>query len=152
MPKSSHTRIKRLFSNLFKVKSWLDTERIRSGYRYVVDQASIYFIPGTTTKKESFDTAKVRLKLSDEDLLVQQKGLLRLSIVMVAAAIGVFSYAMYNLFYGYYAALIVSGVVIMLALAMAFRYHFWYFQIKHQRLGCSVQDWFRQGILGVKDE
>ncbi len=152
MAKPSHTRIKRLFSNVFKIKSWLDLDRIESGYQYVKEQASTYFIPSTPKTNESFDLAKTRLKLSDEDLLVREKGLFRLSVIMMIAAIVIFIYSMYNLFYGYYAALLVSIVVNMLALVMAFRYHFWYFQIKNKRLGCSVHEWFMQGILGVKDE
>lgn len=152
MPKSSHSRVKRLFTALFNVKSWIDLERIRSAYRYLVEQASTYFIPQKEQKKESFDLAKERLKLSDQDILARQKGLLRLTQVMLAMAFLIFIYALYNLFYAYYPALIVSIMVMMLALVMAFRYHFWYFQIKHQRLGCSLHEWFMQGILGAKDE
>ena len=152
MSKSSPSRIKRLFSNIFKIKSWLDLERIQSGFQYVKEQASTYFIPGTSKATESFEQAKTRLKLSDDDLLVREKGLLRLSVIMMTAAIFIFIYSMYNLFYGYYAALLVSVVLNMLALVMAFRYHFWYFQIKNKRLGCSLHEWFMQGILGVKDE
>ncbi len=153
MQKPSQSRVKRLFTSVFNVKSWIDLERIRSGKRYIVEQCSTYFVPRKIKKIESFDSAKARLNLSDQDVLVRQHGLLRLSLIMIGAAIIVFAYLMYNLFYAYYAAALVSLVVMMIALVLAFRYHFWYFQIKHKQLGCSVREWFRQGILGgAKDE
>jgi intracellular multiplication protein IcmV len=152
MKKSSHSRVKRLFTSLFNVKSWIDYERIRAGKQYIVERCTTYFVPGKIQKTESFESAKAKLKLSDKDLLVRQKGLLRLSLTMAGVAILMFIYALYNLFYAYYLAVLISLVVVLMALAMAFRYHFWYFQIKQKKLGCSFREWFSQGILGDKDE
>ena len=152
MPKPSHSIVQHLFANLFKVKSWVDLDRIQSSKRYIVEQCATYFVPGKKQKNESFDEAKARLKLTDQDISVRQQGVLRLSWIMVGAAVVMFINAMYNLFYAYYLALLISLVVMLLALVMAFRYNFWYFQMKHHRLGCSLQEWFMQGVLGVKDE
>lgn len=152
MKKSKHSRVKHLFERLFNVRAWVDFDRIRSGQRFLVDQCATYFMPGKAQKSESFDAAKARLKLSDEDVLARQQGLFRLSLIMVGAATLVFIYLLYNLYYAYYAAVLVSSVVMCLALVMAFRYHFWYFQIKHQKLGCSLREWFMQGLLGANDE
>lgn len=151
MQNAPHSRVKRLFTSLFNVKAWVDLERIRTGGRYIVQQCQTYFVPGEIKEIESFESAKARLKLSDSELLVRQKGLLRLSVIMVSAAMGIFIYALYNLFYGYFMAVLISVVVMLIALALAFRYHFWYFQIKNKRLGCSLREWFKQVILGVKE-
>jgi intracellular multiplication protein IcmV len=57
----------------------------------------------------------------------------------------------YQLFYGSYQAAIVSFIILWIALVLAFRYHFWYFQIKNRKLGCTVYEWYR-GLLGDKNE
>ncbi len=144
--------MKRLLTTIFNVKSWLDVKRLQTGKRFIVEQVETYFIPGRAKKIESFETAVARLNLSEAELLTRQKGLLRLSITMLCAAFLVFLYTLYNLFYTYYAAVLVGTVVMLLALVMSFRYHFWYFQIKHRKLGCSLREWFTQVILGVKSE
>ena len=112
-----------------------------------------YFVPQDKTATESFEAAKVRLKLTDQDLLIRQKGLLRLVIIMLSTAMLLFIYFLYNLYYARFAAVLMSSVVMLLALVLAFRYHFWYFQIKQQKLGCTLKDWFWQGLMGApKDE
>lgn len=152
MKNKSGSRTKRLFNNLFRVRSWIDLDRIRAGQRYIATVCGTYLIPNKIRKTESFKAAQTRLKLTDEALLTRQKGLFRLSLIMLGMAILIFAYTLYNLFYGYYLAVLVSTVVMFLALVLAFRYHFWYFQIKHHKLGCSIYEWFSQGLMGAKNE
>lgn len=152
MQNTSHSRVKQLFNKLFNIKKWIDFERIRAGKNYVISQASTYFIPKEQKKSESFLAAKKRLQLTDEMLLERQQALLRLSFLMLAIAFGIFLYVLYELWNGYYIAMLISLVVMCIALVLAFRYHFWYFQIKNKQLGCSVYEWFKRVILGVKDE
>ena len=152
MKNKSGSRTKRLFNRLFNVRSWIDYDRTRSGLRYLVSVGSTYLVPGKSTKTESFDAAVARLKLSEDVLREREKGLLRLSLIMVGMAFLIFCYTMYQLFYAHYLAVLVSTVVMCLALVLAFRYHFWYFQIKQHKLGCSISEWFSQGIMGTRDE
>ncbi|HAU1881722.1 TPA: type IV secretion protein IcmV, partial [Legionella pneumophila] len=100
---------------------------------------------------ESFDEAVKKLKLNEADLIIKQKALFRLSVIMVIAALMLLIYTGYQLFYGSWKATIISLVVVMIALVLAFRYHFWYYQIKQRKLGCTVKEWYRQGLLGEKE-
>lgn len=153
MKKKSGSRVGRFLKNKFKVRSWIDFDRIRQGGDVIVSGWRTYFIPQEKTATESFEEAKARLNLTDDDLLVRQKGLFRLVIIMVSMAMMLFLYFLYNLFYGRYAAVLLSSIVMLLALVIAFRYHFWYFQIQQRKLGCTLSDWFWQGLMGVsKDE
>lgn len=149
MKNKSGSRVGRLFKNVFRVRSWVDLDRIRQGTRYIVGVCSTYFVPQSKTASESFTDAMVRLKLTDQDLLIRQKGLLRLVISMLSAAMLLFIYFLYNLYYARFAAVLMSCVVMLLALVLAFRYHFWYFQIKEQKLGCTLKEWFWQGLMGA---
>lgn len=153
MKKKSESRVGGFFKKRFKVRSWVDLDRIRQGSNFIVSGLSTYFIPQQKTAQESFDEAKLRLNLTDEDLLIRKKGLFRLVVIMLIMSMLLFFYFLYNLFYGRYASVLLTSIVMLLSLVIAFRYHFWYFQIQQRKLGCTLSDWFWQGLMGVsKDE
>ncbi len=150
MKKRSSSRTKNVFRRIFNVKTWGDWDRMRSFTLYLTRGFKKFFIPQKAEVRESFEAAKARLNLSDKDLIARQKGLLRLSLLMVSMAVVLFIYAIYHFFTGGYIAFILSLVVMAIALVLAFRYHFWYFQIKNRKLGCTLNEWFMQGIMGDK--
>lgn len=150
MKNKSGSRVKRVFTRIFNLRSWADWDRMKAFTLYLYEGFKRMFIPQKVEGGESFEAAKKRLNLSDNDLLARQKGLLRLSIAMVVIAFLLFSYTIYLLVIGGYAASIISLVVMLIALVLAFRYHFWYFQIKEHKLGCTIQEWFKQGLMGGK--
>ncbi|KTD52759.1 type IVB secretion system protein IcmV [Legionella quateirensis] len=151
MKKKSGTRIGSIFKRIINIRAWSDWDRMKAFTLYLLNGFKRLFVTQKEVEVESFDSAVDKLKLSDADLVIKQNALLRLSIVMLAAAFMIFIYMGYQLFYGSFKATIVSLVVMLIALVLAFRYHFWYFQIKHRKLGCTIKEWYRQGILGEKE-
>ena len=151
MKKKSGTRIGNIFKRIINIRKWSDWDRMKAFTLYLLNGFKRLFVTQKEVEVESFDSAVNKLKLSDADLVIKQNALLRLSIVMLAAAFMIFIYSGYQLFYGSFKAVIVSLVVMLIALVLAFRYHFWYFQIKHRKLGCTITEWYRQGILGEKE-
>jgi intracellular multiplication protein IcmV len=150
MKNKSGSRIGRILSRIINLKSWFDWERMKSFSLFLWNGIKKFFIPQQTTDTESFAAAKKRLNLTDADLNVQKKGLLRVSLLMAVFAVLFFFYAIYH-FYNYaFRGGILSLVVMCIALALAFRYHFWYFQIKEHKLGCSLHEWFKRGLMGDK--
>jgi len=152
MKKSSELRIVRIFKSIFNVRTWSDYDRIKSFTTYLVNGFKKLFIPQKKAAG-SGDTFKKAMKdynLSEDDLIIQQNALWRWSILMVVITLCIFSYSVYSIFNGSIKAFIVSFVVSLISLTLAFRYHFWYYQIKVRKLGCSVREWYRQGLLGEK--
>lgn len=150
MKNKSGSRIKRVFNSIFKLRSWSDWDRMKTFTIYLVDGFKKFFLPQKNKTGESFATAMKRLKLSEKELVARQTGLWRLSILMVVIAVLLFAYTVYLLVSGGYRGSIVSLVVMLIALVLAFRYHFWYFQIKERKLGCTLHEWFKQGLMGGK--
>ncbi|MFI4962231.1 MAG: type IVB secretion system protein IcmV [Legionellales bacterium] len=150
MKKNTEPKVKKIASRIFKVRTWADWDRTKSFTVYLIDGIKSLFVPNKAEAVESFEEAKVRLNLTDAELDVKQKALFRLAMIMVGAAGLIFVYMGYQLFYGSFKAVVVSLIVMMLALALAFRYHFWYFQIKNHKLGCTLQEWYKQGLMGEK--
>jgi intracellular multiplication protein IcmV len=145
------TRLVKIVKQIFNVRAWLDYDRLKSFTVYLVAGFQRMFIPQQRTDQgESFEAAIARLNLNAQELRAKQTALYRLSILMCTAASFIFIYAMYQLYYGGYRAVVVSLVLMLVALVLAFRYHFWYFQIKARKLGCSLSDWYRQGLKGDK--
>lgn len=150
MKKQSESKIVRLISRILNVRSWFDWERMKSFTLYLVNGFKQLFVPQQNIESESFKEATKQLDIDDATLLSKEKALFRLSLLMLLIAGLIFGYAGYQLFYGSYKAVIVSFIVMLIALTLAFRYHFWYFQIKKRKLGCTFDEWFRQGLLGEK--
>ena len=111
---------------------------------------TLLFIPQSPTQTETFKAAVKRLGLSEQDLVIKQQGLMRLVVLMLVLALGLLGYTVYQGIYGSILGVVVSLVLTLIALVMAFRYHFWWFQIKHRKLGCSLREWFHRGVLGEK--
>lgn len=160
MKKKSNSRIVRVLSKILDIRTWFDWERMKSFTLFVGNGLRRLFMIDTENNKntppdslpltESFNSAKQSLNLTDADLLIRQKALFRLSILMATIAILIFSYSIYHFLYGTLRAGFLSLVIMMIAVALSFRYHFWYYQIKNHKLGCSIHEWFRKGLLGEK--
>ncbi len=146
--KSSH--LAEIVKRLFNVRWWLDYDRLKAFTTYLVQGFAKFFIPQSHKKGESFEMAVKRMNLTSKDLVLKQKALFRLSLLMSVFMIIVFGYGLYQCLYGSYKAAILSIIVSLIALVLAFRYHFWYFQIKQRKLGCSFQEWYRQGLMRNK--
>lgn len=150
MKNKSGSRIGRVLSRILNVRSWVDWDRMKLFTRYLIDGFKKFFVPQKREKGESFEAATKRLKLNESELVARQAGLLRLSILMVVIAFLLLAYSVYLFLIGGYRGGVVGIVVMLIALVLAFRYHFWYFQIKERKLGCTIQEWFKQGLMGEK--
>ena len=150
MKNKSGSRIGRILSKLINLRLWFDWDRMKSLTFFLWDGIKKFFVPQRATNTETFAAAKKRLGLTDEVLLSRQKGLLRVSILMVIFAFLFLVYAIYNFCYLNILGGILSLVVMCIALVLGFRYHFWYFQIKERKLGCSIHEWFKQNLMGDK--
>lgn len=150
MTKKNTSRTKRVLMRIIKVREWGDVARVQAMTTYLVTSIRRFFIPQKADHGEAFETAKSRLKLTDTQLLTKQKGLFRAAIMMLVAGLCIFIYALYHLSHGNKLASFLSIIIMLVAFMLAFRYHFWYFQIKEKKLGCTLQEWFKQGILGEK--
>lgn len=152
MKKKRGPRIVTIFERIFNFRSWLDFDRMKAFSLYLFEGFKRMFVPQNRPagNGESFEKAMLEMNLTEEDLKVKQSALFRLSLLMCGAALAFLAYSIYHLFYGGFKAFIISLVLMVIALTLGFRYHFWYFQIKERKLGCTFQEWYRKGLLGEK--
>jgi len=123
------------------------------GTRYIKDCASIatravgqIFKPAISDRTETFEEAMVRLDLTEAQLEKQKKSFFRQSLFFFLGSVGLILFSFYRLYILQLVpgalGLFLSGVV----LAYAFRAHFWYFQIKHRKLGCTFAEWWSGSV------
>lgn len=150
-PPYEHTR--RLFGRVFKVREWMDMDRMGTSLSYFFTRSRrLFTVPQAEQKEHSFEAAKKKFKLSDEQLDKQQHALHLWGLILFVCALLVLGVAIYFLIQGAWKAGLLSLVVTGIAGALAYRYHFLAFEIKQRKLGCSVSEWFREGVLGRKSK
>ena len=146
----SESRIGGVLSRIINIRSWSDWDRMKSFTLYLFNGIKKFMVPQKNVESESFEAAKKRLNLTDTDILRRQAGLLRVCWLMLLFAFGLLCYSMYHFFYLNLLGGFLSLIVMCIALILAFRYHFWYFQMKERKLGCSFREWYQQGLRGNK--
>ncbi|WP_367606414.1 type IVB secretion system protein IcmV [Legionella sp. W05-934-2] len=153
MQKRKQSRIRSIFGRVFNFRYWVDYDRLKGYSLYLWNGFKRFFVPQNQQGAGSqmqFDKAIKEMNLSEADLKSREVALIRMSRLMAILAGFIFLYSFYHLFYGSLQAAFLCYSVTLIAVALAFRYHFWYFQIKERKLGCSFSQWFREGLLGQK--
>lgn len=128
------------------VKAWIGWDIIKSSSRYVYNLGKGLFVPQKAEYTETFQEALTRLNLSAEDMKLRQKEFMRLFLVYGAIGVAIVIYSLYLFYMMDFMGGLLAIVVASLAFALAFRFHFWIFQIKHKKLGCSVHEWWHSKI------
>lgn len=144
-------KIRGRFSRFFNIKQWIGSENLTTPLPYlknVINQA--FELPAETKEKEDFSKLVEKLGLTEEQIRKKKKAFLRLCTIFIVLACLVMTYAVFHVAAGHYRAFFPTLVLFFVCLAFAFRYHFWYMQIKMQKLGCSFQEWCNYVLPGRK--
>ncbi|WP_133127530.1 type IVB secretion system protein IcmV [Legionella nagasakiensis] len=150
MKKKSGSRIGKIVRSIFNVRGWADWDRVKGWTSYILLGIKRLFVPQHRDSRVPFEVIQAQFNLTNSQLLAKQKALFRLCLLMILFAVLLLSYSIYLLVLGHILAFALSLIVTLIALVLAFRYHFWYFQIRERKLGCSLREWLRQGIMGDK--
>lgn len=142
-----------LFANLFSIfhpKNLLSYQQIRSGSQVIADAVRNNFTVKKAERMETFEEALVRLNLTEAEAKRRGRFMGKMALFFMILTVLIFSYVIYMLWHETWMVSFVGAAIATYTGAQAFRYHFWYFQIKRRRLGCTFKEWFFQGLLGMK--
>lgn len=130
------------FQSAVDVPQWLGYEWLVYPFSTIANQAKKFFIPRKATRQESFEEAVARLKLNEDQLVLKTRACMKLAITFFIMAI----VALLNALYLFWCTAFFGGgfsvVLALCCLALSFHYHFWVFQIRSRKLGCSVEEWW----------
>jgi intracellular multiplication protein IcmV len=142
------SRTGKILKPLVDIPRWMDLPRLAENGKMIVDIAKQLIVPQKAKRTETFEEAMVRLRLSKADISQRTQEFKRLFIIFLVIFIVLLSYTVYLFSEGSIRPGLVSLVLTFIVLAQIFRYHFWLFQIKQRKLGCTLREWFWQGLLG----
>lgn len=95
---------------------------------------------------ETFEQAMARYQLTEEDLRERKKMFqIQLAIYSVGS-IFMLGYTFYLIKAGHWISLTFSVVLLAYLVVSALKSHFWIFQIKKRKLGCTIQEWLNASI------
>lgn len=127
----------------FKVSSWLGVDQIKATTKNIASLGRNVVTPEQADYVETFDDALMRLGITNEVLQQRVKEFNRLMIIFIFVAAAIFSYSVFIVFkHKNIMGFIMGFAITLYALTHAFRYHFWVYQIKHKKLGCTLREWF----------
>lgn len=130
------------FSPFVNVTGWLGLRNITSGIDGIKTMGRDFFVPQAAEHAETFEEAAHRLGLNRQALARKEREFMRLACIFVTFSVAILFYAVYLAWTGMVFAFILAFIVSCLALVYAFRFHFWWFQVKHRKLGCTLQEWY----------
>lgn len=132
-----------LVKRVFNPRKWMSYDEVKESGHHVADLARSLTTVRKPTRKETFEESVKRQNLSEDDLKFRMKALFITSWVYFAFAIALFAYGLYALTYLSLFAVLVCFILCALALALAYRDSFFYFQMKKRKLGCTVKEWIQ---------
>ena len=151
-PPQKASKTKALLLWLFNPRVWGDWDRSKAISLFFLGMIERFFVLRGKPKRksESFDRAIAKFDLDEKTLQEKSSGLKRLRYSLLGVALFLFLYCLYQFCYGSLKGTMIALVEVGIALVLAFRYHFWHFQIEQRKLGCSVKEWFKHSFKGER--
>lgn len=137
----------RIFKPLVNFPKWMGLRQLKSNAAVISKMIKDLRVYRPGIHQETFDEAVVRLQLTEEDIKQRMRTCFTLSIVYSIIAILLLVYTIY-LVLQLSLGMILGLLVTVLMSVLAYREHFWYFQMKTRRLGNSFQDWISFLVRG----
>ena len=123
---------------------WIGLDYLKTTTRYFWSNLKELVAKKKPGPKESFNQASLRLGLTPEDLILQERNYRRLAFFFVAVAATLLTYSLYiALSFGNIPGLFIGLGLTLYTSTLAFRYHLWFCQIKHKKLGLSFSGWIK---------
>lgn len=124
-------------------RRWMGTERISRDARGIAGIAK-EFAPQKTgaAKKESFEQAKKRMNLTEEDIVRRTKETYITSWAYFLISIGLLVYTIVLALKPLLLGVLLCAVLTLLGMILAVKESFWYMQLKKRKLGCTFKQWF----------
>lgn len=128
-----------------RVDKWIGVATIRDSTNSIYRSCKSMFKIAHPERIETFDQALERLNITEAELYARQQEFFRLFVFYLVASLALFIYCVFLAFNGNFMGFCMSFALTIYALTHSFRYHFWQFQIKERKLGCTFKDWLDAG-------
>lgn len=142
--------LKSVLKPLVDVRSWLGWDRFRDSIGFIKKLIVDLFVPQKQEVTESFEDSLRRLNLTEEHLRTRLQEFKRLAWIYFVLLCLSFLYLLYHGLSGHFLGLLVMIGISSVLVSMVFKFHFWQFQLRKRKLGCTFREWLDEAILGKK--
>jgi len=134
----------KLLRPMIDVSSWMDLKGLRRSGQGIIDTIKNIHdaTPSRPLQPETFEEAMMRLNIDEDFLQKRLRECFYSSCFYLACGIALFFYGFYVVFTGFLISGFVTFTLATLAVVLAYREAFWYYQMKIRKLGCSISDFF----------
>ena len=129
-----------------RADKWIGVDYLTSITKDNLAWAKVIFTPKKTEREETFEQALARLNLTEADIIDRKHEFTRLFNLFATLSLILLTYGIYLAFQGNYMGFAMCFGLTIFSIGQSFRYHFWLFQIKQRKLGCTFQEWFNGKI------
>ena len=137
-------------SHMFNVRvdRWASYQYLKGTFQQTSAIVQDTFTPPVAPKtKERFEDVVQRLGLSEQDIHERYRAYIRLFLIYGGLFLAILSYTVYMAFTGHFVSTLMALCLSAWMASFCFRYHYWSFQIKHRKLGCTLKEWFESRII-----
>lgn len=135
----------------FNPRGWLGYDSLKIQTNMLWRIVRSLFVPAAPKRRETFEQALERLNITEEILQRNYTRYLFVAVIFAGLGVATILFGFWLLFHHHtFSGFILSIPTAGLFLVNAFRYHFWVFQIKHRKLGCTFNEWW-QGRINHDD-
>jgi intracellular multiplication protein IcmV len=142
--------IKKATKPLVDIPTWMGLRSLKQTGGQIAQMARALTTSAAPKHHESFEEAMVRLNLTEESLALRAQQFKLYIIVFLIVLALLWAYALWMWWTGSLLAAVGTAFISLVLVAQVFRYHFWLFQIRQRKLGCSFREWLWYGLLGRK--
>lgn len=135
-----------------RADKWMSFHFIRDSFDKTAGVVADLVIPKQAERQETFEDALRRLNLTEDDIKARQSEFTRLVAIFMILGVSIIGYAIYMVIHKNYAAGLISICLSLYAFSQAFRFHFWLFQMKNRKLGCTIQEWLNSKVSLEQEE
>lgn len=130
-----------IYKTFLDVPAWLGFSQLKQGTFSLASNLQQLFIPRTSGRSETFEEARTRLKLTEQEIQQRARFFRYQIFIFMGVGIACLFYVIFLFIYQYLLAGVVAFFVCGLFFVKAFAAHFWYMQIKRRKLGCTLKEW-----------
>lgn len=145
MPLKDAIKISR--KTFFNPRGWLGYDFVKAQTKYLWKNLAFvfggFFHPEKAEVTETFEEALARMGLTEKSVQENQQIYFNFAIFFLLVGLVLMGLWVFYLAEKHYSASFISLSLGLVLLAHAFKYHFWYFQIKHRKLGCTFAEWLQ---------
>lgn len=126
-----------------RVDRWANLQGNKDTAVYFFNLARKLLKSPPPSKLDDFERVVEEQALTDAVLQEKSEKYKALATLFVFFAGLLLIYTIILICLGNFMGMCISAALVIYALAQAFRFHFWHFQISQRKLGCSLSEWYR---------